>query len=245
MKRRSLFAGHIRTEVTTAKMNEISIEETRIDQIVQIPANGINLEGALVIPSGARGIVLFAHGSGSSRHSPRNNFVAQVLHKAGMGTLLMYLLTREEDSIYQNRFDIDLLTWRLERATQWLVDRPQSALLAIGYFGASTGAAAALQAAATFGPSIGAVVSRGGRPDLAMSALDRVQSPTLLIVGGLDDIVIDLNRQAYAKLKSEKHLAIVPGATHLFEEPGTLQEAARLAADWFKRHLRIKIVSPC
>ena len=219
-------------------MNEISIEPDRFDQIVQIPANGINLEGALVIPSGARGIVLFAHGSGSSRHSPRNNFVAQVLHKAGMGTLLMDLLTKEEDSIYQNRFDIDLLTWRLERATQWLVDRPQSASLAIGYFGASTGAAAALQAAATFGPSIGAVVSRGGRPDLAMSALDRVQSPTLLIVGGLDDIVIDLNRQAYAKLKSEKHLAIVPGATHLFEEPGTLNEAARLAADWFKRHLR-------
>ena len=226
-------------------MNEISIEENRFDQIVRIPANGINLEGALVIPSEARGIVLFAHGSGSSRHSPRNNFVAQVLHKAGMGTLLMDLLTQEEDSVYQNRFDIDLLTWRLERATQWLVDPPQSASLAIGYFGASTGAAAALQAAATFGPSIGAVVSRGGRPDLAMSALDRVQSPTLLIVGGLDDIVIDLNRQAYAKLKSEKHLAIVPGATHLFEEPGTLQEAARLAADWFKRHLRIKNVSPC
>jgi len=225
-------------------MNEISTEQNRINQIVQIPANGINLEGALVIPSGARGIVLFAHGSGSSRHSPRNNFVAQVLHKAGMGTLLMDLLTKEEDLIYQNRFDIDLLTWRLERATQWLIDQPQSAAVDIGYFGASTGAAAALQAAATFGPSIGAVVSRGGRPDLAMSALDRVQSPTLLIVGGLDDIVIDLNRQAYAKLKTEKHLAIVPGATHLFEEPGTLQEAARLAADWFKRHLRIKSVSP-
>jgi putative phosphoribosyl transferase len=226
------------------KTNQPRLEQTRIDQIVHIPANGINLEGALVIPSGARGIVLFAHGSGSSRHSPRNNFVAQVLHKAGMGTLLMDLLTKEEDSIYQNRFDIDLLTWRLERATQWLVDRPQSESLAIGYFGASTGAAAALQAAATFGPSIGAVVSRGGRPDLAMSALDRVQSPTLLIVGGLDDIVIDLNRQAYAKLKSEKHLAIVPGATHLFEEPGTLNTAARLAADWFKRHLRIKSVGP-
>ncbi len=219
-------------------MNEISIEENRIDQIVHIPANGVNLEGALVIPSGARGIVLFAHGSGSSRHSPRNNFVAQVLHKADMGTLLMDLLTREEDSTYENRFDIDLLTWRLERATQWLIDQPQTKLLQVGYFGASTGAAAALQAAATFGPSIGAVVSRGGRPDLAMSALDRVQSPTLLIVGGLDDIVIDLNREAYGKLKSEKHLAIVPGATHLFEEPGTLQEVARLAADWFKRHLR-------
>jgi dienelactone hydrolase len=219
-------------------MNEISMEQSRINQIVQIPANGINLEGALVIPSGAQGIVLFAHGSGSSRHSPRNNFVAQVLHKAGMGTLLTDLLTREEDSVYQNRFDIDLLTWRLERATQWLIDQPQSESLVIGYFGASTGAAAALQAAATFGPSIGAVVSRGGRPDLAMAALDRVQSPTLLIVGGLDDVVIELNRKAYRKLKTEKHLAIVPGATHLFEEPGTLQEVARLAADWFDRHLR-------
>ena len=163
--------------------------------------------------------------------------MAQVLQKEGMGTLLMDLLTREEDSIYENRFDIDLLTWRLERATQWLMEQPRSSSFNVGYFGASTGAAAALQAAATFGSSIGAVVSRGGRPDLAMPALDRVQSPTLLIVGGLDDIVIDLNRKAYAKLKAEKHLSIVPGATHLFEEPGTLQEAAGLAATWFKRYL--------
>jgi putative phosphoribosyl transferase len=218
-------------------VNKLSIERNQIDRIVHIPANGIKLEGALAIPSEAHGIVLFAHGSGSSRHSPRNNFVAQVLQSAGMGTLLMDLLTREEDSIYENRFDIDLLTWRLERATQWLMEQPRSSSLDMGYFGASTGAAAALQAAATFGASIGAVVSRGGRPDLAMSALDRVQSPTLLIVGGLDDIVIDLNRKAYAKLKTEKELAIVPGATHLFEEPGTLQEAARLAAQWFKRYL--------
>ncbi|HSE89900.1 MAG TPA: dienelactone hydrolase family protein [Candidatus Binatia bacterium] len=217
-------------------MNKTSIEKNQINQIVHIPADGIKLEGALVIPGEAQGIVLFAHGSGSSRHSPRNNFVAQVLQSAGMGTLLMDLLTPREDATYETRFDIDLLTRRLERATQWLMD-PPSASLDIGYFGASTGAAAALQAAATFGPSIGAVVSRGGRPDLAMSALDRVQSPTLLIVGGLDDIVIDLNRQAYDKLTVEKHLAIVPGATHLFEEPGTLQEAARLAADWFKRYL--------
>jgi dienelactone hydrolase len=149
----------------------------------------------------------------------------------------MDLLTRQEDTVYETRFDIDLLTWRLERATQWLMEQPRSRSLDVGYFGASTGAAAALNAAATFGTAIGAVVSRGGRPDLAMSALPQVQSPTLLIVGGLDDVVIDLNRQAYEQLKTEKHLAVVPGATHLFEEPGTLQEVARLAAQWFKRHL--------
>ena len=218
-------------------MNKTSREQNRIERIVHVPANGIKLESALIIPADAEGVVLFAHGSGSSRHSPRNNFVAQVLHRSGMGTLLMDLLTTEEDSVYENRFDIDLLTWRLERATQWIMEQPESKTLDVGYFGASTGAAAALQAAATFGTSIGAVVSRGGRPDLAMPVLERVESPTLLIVGGLDDVVIDLNRKAYAKLKAEKHLAIVPGATHLFEEPGTLQEAARLAADWFKRFL--------
>jgi dienelactone hydrolase len=218
-------------------MNKATIEKNEIDRIVHIPANGIELEGAWVIPSAARGVVLFAHGSGSSRHSPRNNFVAQVLQKAGMGTLLMDLLTRQEDMNYENRFDIDLLTSRLERATEWIMEQPRSKSLDIGYFGASTGAAAALYAAASFGPSIGAVVSRGGRPDLAMSALKRVQSPTLLIVGGLDDVVIELNRQAYGELMAEKKLAIVPGATHLFEEPGTLEEAARLAADWFKQHL--------
>ncbi len=218
-------------------MNKTNIEQNQVNQIVHIPVNGVELEGALVIPTNARGVVLFAHGSGSSRHSPRNNFVAQVLQNAGMGTLLIDLLTAREDATYETRFDIDLLTLRLERATRWLMDQPQTESLQVGYFGASTGAAAALQAAATFGPSIGAVVSRGGRPDLAMSALNRVQSPTLLIVGGLDDIVIDLNREAYGKLQVEKHLAIVPGAPHLFEEPETLQEVARLAADWFKKHL--------
>ena len=219
-------------------MNDRRTKQNPIDRIVHIPANGVQLEGALVIPQNATGVVLFAHGSGSSRHSPRNNFVAQVLRKAGTGTLLMDLLTREEDSIYENRFDIELLTWRLERATQWLMEQPESKTLDIGYFGASTGAAAALQAAATLGLSIGAVVSRGGRPDLAMAALGSVQSPTLLIVGGFDDVVIELNRRAYEKLQAEKHLEIVPGATHLFEEPGTLQEVANLAADWFRRHLR-------
>lgn len=208
-----------------------------MNKLVHIPADGVELEGALVIPAEARGMVLFAHGSGSSRHSPRNNFVAETLRGAGFGTLLMDLLTGEEDAIYENRFDINLLTWRLERATQWLMEQPRSKSLDIGYFGASTGAAAALNAAATLGATIGAVVSRGGRPDLAMSALDHVRSPTLLIVGGFDNVVIDLNRQAYEQLKTEKHLAIIPGATHLFEEPGTLQEVARLAAGWFKRHL--------
>jgi dienelactone hydrolase len=149
----------------------------------------------------------------------------------------MDLLTKAEDAIYENRFDIDLLTWRLERATQWLMEQPEAQPLDIGYFGASTGAAAALSAAATCGAVIRAVVSRGGRPDLAMASLDCVQSPTLLIVGGLDDLVIELNRQAYEKLKTEKHLAIVPGATHLFVEPGTLQEVARLASHWFSRCL--------
>ena len=217
-------------------MKKIASEQYRIKKLVHIPADGVELEGELVIPSDARGVVLFAHGSGSSRHSPRNTFVAQRLHSAGMGTLLMDLLTVEEDSVYENRFDIDLLTWRLERATQWLTEQPEAGSVGVGYFGASTGAAAALNAAATLGPSIGAVVSRGGRPDLAWKALGRVQSPTLLIVGGLDDVVITLNREAYRQLNVEKHLAIVPGATHLFEEPGALEEVARLAAQWFNRH---------
>jgi dienelactone hydrolase len=207
------------------------------DRIVHIPVNGVKLEGSLIIPPKAHGVVLFAHGSGSSRHSPRNNFVAQVLQSAGVGTLLMDLLTRSEDSVYETRFDIDLLTTRLERATQWLMEQPQGQSLDTGYFGASTGAAAALNAAATFGTSIGAVVSRGGRPDLAMPALPQVQSPTLLIVGGLDDVVIELNQQAYERIKAKKHLAVVPGATHLFEEPGTLEEVARLAAGWFTQYL--------
>jgi dienelactone hydrolase len=165
-----------------------------------------------------------------------------MLQGAGLGTLLLDLLTREEDASYENRFDIDLLTWRLERATQWVMEQPRSESLDIGYFGASTGAAAALQAAATFSNSIGAVVSRGGRPDLAMAALPNVESPTLLIVGGLEYEVLELNRRAYQKLKVEKELEIVPGATHLFEEPGTLQEVARLAAQWFNRHLGRKPV---
>jgi len=207
------------------------------ERLVQIPVGSVLLEGELTIPAGAQGVVLFAHGSGSSRHSPRNNFVAQVLLKAGIGTLLFDLLTEEEDTIYETRFNIALLTHRLVAATQWLAQQPKTKQLRIGYFGASTGAAAALEAAAALGVQIGAVVSRGGRPDLAGPALVQVQTPTLLIVGGKDDVVIELNQQAYDQLKSEKELVIVPGATHLFEEPGTLEEVARLAVDWFTRFL--------
>ncbi len=200
-------------------------------------SGAVRLEGALCVPEGAKGIVLFAHGSGSSRHSPRNNFVAGVLKKAGLATLLTDLLTREEDIDYETRFDINLLTARLKSATDFLIDDDRTKNLKIGYFGASTGAAAALQASVSAGVPIGAVVSRGGRPDLAERYLPKVTSPTLLIVGGRDDVVIELNRRAYNLLRAKKELVIVPGATHLFEEPGALEEAAQLAAQWFKKYL--------
>ena len=225
-------------------MIKIAAKEAHFHSQVAIPIEGVQLDGMLVIPDAARGIVLFVHGSGSSRLSPRNNFVAGELNNAGYATLLMDLLTQQEDARYENRFDIDLLTWRVERVTQWIMEEPHCSSLATGYFGASTGAAAALNAAATFGAAIGAVVSRGGRPDLALEALANVRAPTLLIVGGLDHEVIKLNRQAYEKLQDQKHLAIVKGATHLFEEPGTLQEVARLAGAWFTRHLGIKARRP-
>jgi len=209
-----------------------------LEHIVQIPIDSTYLEGSLALPrQQVQGLVVFAHGSGSSRFSPRNNFVAHILQKAGIGTLLMDLLTEEEDAVYQSRFNIDLLTERLLLATKWLQEQPRTKGLMIGYFGASTGAAAALKAAAAGDSKIGAVVSRGGRPDLAEEALTHVQSPTLLIVGGNDHVVIELNREAYARLKGKKQLVIVPGATHLFEEPGTLEEVARLATEWFKQHL--------
>lgn len=214
--------------------------DVRSAHLVQIQTNGVTLEGALEIPEGAGGLVLFAHGSGSSRHSPRNKFVASVLREARLGTLLIDLLTRGEDARYETRFDIDLLTDRLEAATHWLAGRPQTKNLLIGYFGASTGAAAALQTAASLGDRIGAVVSRGGRPDLAWSALELVQAPTLLIVGGRDDVVIELNQRAYERVRAEKQLVIIPGVTHLFEEPGALEEVARLACEWFKRYLCAK-----
>ena len=209
-----------------------------LEQLVRIPIDSIKLEGSLGLPRQAQGLVVFAHGSGSSRFSPRNNFVARVLREAGIGTLLMDLLTEEEDAVYQTRFNIDLLTERLLLATKWLQEQPRTKDLVYGYFGASTGAAAALKAAAAEGSKVGAVVSRGGRPDLAGEALAHVQSPTLFIVGGNDYVVIELNREAYARLKGKKQLVIVPGATHLFEEPGTLEEVARLATEWFKQYLR-------
>jgi dienelactone hydrolase len=208
-----------------------------LEKLVHIKTDSVALEGALAIPEDGRGMVLFAHGSGSSRHSPRNNYVARELRAVGLGTLLIDLLTEEEDRIYQTRFDIDLLTRRLLAATEWLKEQPKTRGLNIGYFGASTGAAAALKAAATLGPAIDAVVSRGGRPDLAEPDLENVQAPTLLIVGGYDDVVIELNRSAYEKLKGKKELVIVPGATHLFEEPGKLEAVAGLAASWFKQYL--------
>jgi dienelactone hydrolase len=204
---------------------------------VAIPVQEAWLEGHLEIPLGAVGVVLFAHGSGSGRFSPRNNYVAEVLQEAGIATLLFDLLTREEDQVYQARFDIGLLTERLEAATDWLKRQPDTAALPVGYFGASTGAAAALRAAAHKGAEIVAVVSRGGRPDLAgAAALAQVQSPTLLLVGELDTEVIRLNQEAQAHMSCPTSLVIIPGATHLFEEPGTLTEVAEQAARWLRFH---------
>jgi putative phosphoribosyl transferase len=213
-----------------------------VEQEVSIEAGKVALEGTLGLPKDARAVVLFAHGSGSSRHSPRNRFVARVLRESGVGTLLFDLLTADEDSIDEAsgelRFNIPFLAKRLAHATHWLVQQPDMTGARIGYFGASTGAAAALVAAAELGGKIGAVVSRGGRPDLAGDALPRVAAPTLLIVGGEDGPVIGMNRSALEELGSEvKKMVIVPRATHLFEEPGTLEEVAQLAADWFKLYL--------
>lgn len=209
-------------------------------QLLSIPAAGVHLEGLLELPATAPGIVLFAHGSGSSRHSPRNNYVARVLREKGIGTLLLDLLTVAEELDYQTRFDTALLTQRLLLATRWVKKHtPPTRQLTMGYFGASTGAAAALQAAATLGDEIHAVVSRGGRPDLAgTQALARVRAPTLLLVGSMDEEVLELNRQAYARLHCARELAIVPGATHLFEEAGTLEQVAAQAAAWFSRYLK-------
>ena len=205
---------------------------------VKIPVGSVELNGELVLPPAPSGIVLFAHGSGSSRLSPRNTFVAEVLQQQGIGTLLFDLLTHAEDQAYSMRFDIDLLTRRLLIATRWVQVNSTTKDLSIGYFGASTGAAAALQAAAEMDGDIAAVVSRGGRPDLAGEiALGQVIAPTLLIVGSADYGVIELNEQAYALMQCEKKLALIPGATHLFEESGTLKLTAQYAANWFLTYL--------
>ena len=215
--------------------------KSQSQSLVRISVGEITLDGDLTLPKDTEGIVLFAHGSGSSRLSPRNRYVAKELNKAGLGTLLMDLLTTREEALDiqgQFRFDIDLLANRLIGATFWLKKEPTTKNLLIGYFGASTGAAAALVAAAKLASEVNAVVSRGGRPDLAMKYLPKVKAPTLLIVGGADDVVIGMNEEAFANLVVEKKLEIIPGATHLFEEPGTLETVARLAAEWFSCYLQ-------
>src|SRR5207247_7825494 len=228
--------GRQRGNAEMGQATKTAIAEARY---VYIRSGAVQLQGDLNISAGARGVVLFAHGSGSSRHSPRNQFVARTIREAGVGTLLFDLLTAEEEAVDIHtrhlRFDIGLLADRLIDATDWI--KGEFDYLSVGYFGSSTGGGAALVAAAEVGDRVGAVVSRGGRPDLAGDALPKVKSPTLLIVGGLDYPVIELNQEALARLRCEKELKIVPGATHLFEEPGTLEEVARLAADWFGRHL--------
>ena len=207
---------------------------------VRIPADRATLDGNLTMVDQAKGLVLFAHGSGSSRHSPRNQFVARTLNKAGLATLLFDLLTPEEESVdlytREHRFDIGLLAERLIHATKWAKQQKEITELRIGYFGSSTGGGAALVAAAELPNEVGAVVSRGGRPDLAGDALPKVKAPTLLIVGGEDHVVIELNEQARAQMKCECKIDIVPGATHLFEEPGTLEQVATQASEWFVRH---------
>jgi pimeloyl-ACP methyl ester carboxylesterase len=211
------------------------------DEDVKIPVGNAIVEGDLIMPSGAKCVVLFAHGSGSSRFSPRNRFVAKEFNRARIGTLLFDLLTKEEEEedivTAEYRFNINLLAKRLVGATERLKEDPKIRNMAFGYFGASTGAAAALVAAARLTNYVGAVVSRGGRPDLAADYLRSVKTPTLLLVGGLDSIVIELNKQAMEQISAEKKLVIIPGATHLFEEPGKLEEVARLSIDWFLRYL--------
>ena len=204
---------------------------------VQIPAAGVILDGDLVEPPGAAGVVVFAHGSGSSRHSPRNRYVADVLFKAGLGTFLLDLLTPAEELQRDLVFDIELLAHRLIAATEWLATQPETTACRVGYFGASTGAGAALWAAGSGGPPIDAIVSRGGRPDLAETRLPKVQAPTLLIVGSKDEPTLRVNRHAQAMMRCPCSLIVVPGAGHLFEETGTLNEVAILARDWFTRYL--------
>lgn len=213
------------------------------ERTISVAVGAVALEGTLAVPPNATGVVLFAHGSGSSRFSPRNQFVARALREAGLATLLIDLLSASEEAVDEvtrhHRFDIELLADRLAAAIEWLHAESETKELAVGLFGASTGGGAALVAAARAPDRIGAVVSRGGRPDLAGPALSKVKAPTLLIVGGSDPLVIDLNRDAMAQMSAPVQIEIVPGATHLFEEPGTLEEVARLATEWFTRHLTV------
>jgi alpha-beta hydrolase superfamily lysophospholipase len=210
------------------------------EQEIELRLTDARLYGNLALPEHPDGLVVFAHGSGSSRHSHRNRQVARALQMRGFATLLFDLLTETEDRIYENRFNIGLLTRRLLGATALVQQHRALRPLPLGYFGASTGAACALNAAAELGGDVAAVVSRGGRPDLAMENLERVQAPTLLIVGGRDEVVIGLNEQAHARLRAVKALAIVPGATHLFEEPGALEQVEQLAGDWFEQHCSVR-----
>lgn len=209
----------------------------QVESTVTISSGATRIEGMLAVPDRAQGVVVFAHGSGSGRLSPRNQFVARVLADGGLGTLLVDLLDPTESDDRRNVFDIRLLAERLRSATEWLRSNPETETLDIGYFGASTGAAAALQAAAELGGEVKAIVSRGGRPDLALQYLRAVKAPTLLIVGGDDYPVIPLNQQAYEMLSVPKELVIIPGATHLFEEPGALEQVATRARSWFSEHL--------
>ncbi|MBT8263035.1 MAG: dienelactone hydrolase family protein [Bacteroidia bacterium] len=208
-----------------------------IRQAVTIKLGDINLKGDLIIPENPAGIVLFSHGSGSSRLSPRNNYVAEVLQGNGLATLLFDLLTEEEERINHMRFDIDLLTRRLIGATKWIKELPETNTLPIGYFGASIGAASALRAAAFFKDEVSVVVSRGGRPDLAMKEVDKVTASTLLIVGGNDELVIKFNKKAFQQMQCDAKLEIIPGASHLFAEPGALEQVAKISANWFNEKL--------
>ena len=228
-------AGSTAPEKATSTVDPPSGNRGRIDREMDVIAGPIRLPGHLMVPTGAAGIVLFAHGSGSSRHSPRNRFVAETLNQAGLGTLLIDLLTPAEELDRTRVFDIELLADRLAHATRWLLTQFESRVT-LGFFGASTGAAAALRSAAELGPEIAAVVSRGGRPDLVGARLAEVKAPTLLIVGSHDPQVLELNLEASARLRCEHRVEIVPGASHLFEEPGTLEMVAELARDWFIVH---------
>jgi putative phosphoribosyl transferase len=225
------------TRKASAANTAPAADPAALDREVEVPVGAVTMRGHLTIPRGARGVVVFAHGSGSSRHSPRNRYVASVLQRAGLGTLLFDLLTPDEEQDRANVFDVDMLARRLAGVTRWLRAVPEAGGLPIGYFGASTGAGAALVASGRSPGSVGAVVSRGGRPDLARDALPRVTAPTLLIVGGDDEIVLELNREAFDQLTGIRQLDIVPGATHLFQEPGALEEVARLAREWFLHYL--------